>query len=184
METVWMVTVATEPASVMTISLVLRVRNVRIQMPSDPTVTKSATVFMECVIKAQMVTDSVGVRLRTLGSAVIKSVPVVVPVLHIPTVKDLEMLPSVNVFLDSPRRRQTLVNEPALKTTVMSMLSALLMGQRSHAPANPNMWVMAACAYPETLALRTTVAVPLNPPSVSSLDPTSPVVSVSLACHL
>lgn len=97
-----MVTMATEPVSVMRISLVLRVRNVRIQMPSDPTVTKSATVFMECVIKAQTVTDDVGVRPRTPGSAVIKSVPVVVPVLHIPTVKDLETLPSVNVFLDSP----------------------------------------------------------------------------------
>lgn len=97
-----MVTMAMEPVFVMRISLVLRARNVRIQMPSDPTVTKSATVFMECVIKAQTVMDSVGVRLRTLGSAVIKSVLVVAPVLHIPTAKDSETLPSVNVFLDSP----------------------------------------------------------------------------------
>lgn len=67
-----METSATGPVSVMMASLALPVRSVRMKTLLGKSVIKSVTVSMECVIKVQMVMDSVCVSHRTQGHAVTK----------------------------------------------------------------------------------------------------------------
>lgn len=107
MGSVRMETWATEPASVMMVSLALPVRSVRIQMLMEKGVIKCVTVNMECVIKVLKVMESVCVSHHTLGRTVTKRIGGATIAARTHTAKERETPPYVNVCLDTGRRHRT-----------------------------------------------------------------------------